>query len=116
MLFSDSVTHQSKPLVWLKGEVKTPPFSAKARLETGFLLRKLQGGETLSMPMSRPMPIIGSNCHELRINDEDKTWRIVYFIDEEAIVILDVFNKKTNKTPKKVIEICQKRLKQYQDI
>ncbi len=108
--------NESKPLIWLKGEVKTPPFSTKARLEAGFLLRKLQGGETLSMPMSRPMPTIGSNCHELRINDEGKTWRIVYFIDDEAIVILDVFAKTTNKTRKKVIEICQKRLRQYQDI
>jgi phage-related protein len=106
----------TKPLVWLKGEVKTPPFTAKARLETGFLLRKLQEGEMLSMPISRPMPIISSNCHELRINDDDSIWRIVYFVDEDAIVILDVFNKKTNKTPKKVIAICQKRLKQYQNI
>ena len=108
--------NESKPLIWLKGEVKTPPFSNKARLEAGFVLRKLQGGETLSMPISRPMPIIGSNCHELRINDEEKTWRIVYFIDDEAIVILDIFAKTTNKTPKKVIEICQKRLRQYQNI
>lgn len=105
----------NKPLVWLKGEVKTPPFSAKARLETGFLLRKLQEGENLSMPISRPMPTIGSNCHELRINDENSTWRIIYFVDEDAIVILDIFNKKTNKTPKKVIEISQKILKQYQN-
>ncbi|MBR8828062.1 MAG: type II toxin-antitoxin system RelE/ParE family toxin [Gomphosphaeria aponina SAG 52.96 = DSM 107014] len=104
----------NKPLIWLKGEVKTPPFSTQARLEVGFLLRKLQGGENLSMPVSRPMPTIGSNCHELRINDEDLTWRIVYFIDSDAIVILDVFEKKPNK--KKVIEICQKRLKRYRDI
>jgi len=31
----------NKPLIWLKGEVKTPPFSTQARLEAGFLLRKL---------------------------------------------------------------------------
>ena len=48
-----------KPLVWLRGEVKTPPFSAAARLEAGTLLRRLQGGEKLSMPHSRPMPVIG---------------------------------------------------------
>ena len=30
-----------KPLVWLKGEVKTPPFSNQARLEAGLLLRQL---------------------------------------------------------------------------
>ncbi len=74
-------------LVWLKGEVKSPPFSPEARLEAGFLLRKLQMGESLSMPHSRPMPIIGSGCHELRIQDKHKTWRIIYLIDVDAIVI-----------------------------
>ncbi len=29
-----------KPSVWLRGEVKTPPFSAAARLEAGTLLRR----------------------------------------------------------------------------
>ncbi len=103
-----------KPLVWLHGEIKTPPFSKEARLEAGFLLGKLQGGEKLSMPQSRPMPSIGSRCHELRINDENKTWRIIYKIDSDAIVILEVFEKKTNQTPKPVIEVCQKRMKLYE--
>ena len=34
-----------KPLAWLHGEIKTPPFSADARLEAGVLLRRLQRGE-----------------------------------------------------------------------
>jgi hypothetical protein len=50
-----------KPLVWLHGEVKTPPFSRVARLEAGFLLRRLQNGELINMPVSRPMPEIGRN-------------------------------------------------------
>jgi len=45
-----------KPLVWLKGEVKTPPFGNQARLEAGLLLRRLQQGQGLSLPHSRPMP------------------------------------------------------------
>ena len=110
------MSSRDKPLVWLRGEVKTPPFSANARLEAGFLLRKLQKGELLSMPQSRPMSIIGSRCHELRINDEDKTWRIIYRVDGDAILILEVFAKKTNKTPQSVIDKCQKRLKQYDEI
>ncbi len=76
-----------KPLVWLHGEVKTPPFSAAARLEAGFLLRKLQAGESLSLPQSRPMSVIGVRCHELRITDENKIWRIMYRVDTDAIVI-----------------------------
>ena len=58
-----------KPLVWLKGEVKTPPFSAEARIEAGYLLRLVQRGDTLTLPHSRPMPTVGPRCHELRIND-----------------------------------------------
>lgn len=102
-----------KPLVWLHGEIKTPPFSQEARIEAGFLLRKLQQGELLKMPLSRPMPSIGAQCHELRINDEDATWRVIYRIDPDAILILEVFKKKTNQTPQWVINNCKERIKRY---
>jgi len=67
------------------------------------------------MPQSQPMPSIGPRCHELRINDAGKTWRLIYRIDPDAIVIAEVFAKKTRKTPKDVIQACQKRLKEYDD-
>ena len=102
-----------RPLVWLKGEVKTPPFSEPARLEAGLLLRRLQQGHGLSLPHSRPMPSIGGQCHELRINDRGQTWRIVYHVAADAMVILDVFNKKTQTTPVQILEICRKRLATY---
>lgn len=82
-------------------------------MEAGYLLRMLQAGESLSMPQSRPMPSIGPRCHELRINDKNSTWRIVYRVDEDAILILDVFQKKTSATPKSVIGTCKQRMKQY---
>ncbi|NJM73912.1 MAG: type II toxin-antitoxin system RelE/ParE family toxin [Scytonema sp. RU_4_4] len=103
----------SKPLVWLHGEVKTPPLSQEARIEAGVLLRQLQEGENLGLPHSRPMPSIGAHCHELRIRDEDKNWRIIYRIDDDAILIVEVFNKTTRATPKNVIEVCKKRLSKY---
>jgi phage-related protein len=105
-----------KPLVWLEGELKTPPFSRAARLEAGFLLRRLQLGEMLSLPQSRSMPSIGRRCHELRIQDESTTWRIVYRVDADGIVIVDVFAKKAQKTPVVVIERCKARLKAYDEI
>ena len=107
------MSDKEKSLVWLHGEVKTPPFSIDARIEAGFLLRRLQQGEKLAMPQSRPMPGIGTRCHELRINDRDLTWRIVYRIESDAIVILEVFEKKTSKTPKAVMDTCKDRLKVY---
>ena len=55
--------------MWLYGKVKTPPFTRAARSEAGFLLRRLQRGERLEMPHSRPMPTLGARCHELRIVD-----------------------------------------------
>ena len=105
-----------KPLVWLHGEIKTPPFSKKARIEAGFLLRRLQIGEKLGLPWSRPMPSIGNRCHELRINDENLNWRIIYRTDTDAIVILDIFQKQTQRTPQNVIERCKKRIQLYDNI
>ena len=104
-----------KPLVWLHGEVKTPPFSQEARLEAGYLLRRLQRGERLEMPHSRPMPGIGSRCYELRIVDVNATWRIVYRVDPDAVVIAEVFKKKSTTTPQSIIDISRKRLREYDD-
>jgi phage-related protein len=107
---------KEKPLVWLHGEVKTPPFSQEARLEVGYLLRLLQGGDSLSLPWSRPMPSVGPRCHELRVNDANRTWRIIYRVNTDAIVILEVFAKKTQTTPRQVIATCKKRLSQYESL
>jgi phage-related protein len=104
-----------KHLVWLHGEIRTPPFSKAARLEAGYLLRLLQKGDPLSLPHSRPLQVVGRRCHELRIVDETATWRIIYRTDEDAIVMAEVFSKKTSQTPKKVIDICKRRLKDYDD-
>jgi len=101
------------PLAWLHGEIKTPPFSPAARIEAGILLRRLQEGETLSLPHSRPMPMVGVACHELRIVDSAQSWRIVYHISNEAIAILEVFSKKSGKTPRRIIQICRQRLQAY---
>jgi phage-related protein len=100
-------------LVWLAGEIKTPPFSAAARVEAGILLRRLQRGESLGMPHSRPMPSIGRACHELRVVDERASWRIIYRADHDAIVIGDVFMKKTTATPKQIISACKRRFLLY---
>jgi phage-related protein len=109
------MSQTDKPLAWLHGEVKTPPFSEEARLEAGFLLRRLQKGESLEMPQSRPMPSIGPRCHELRITDESVKWRIVYRTDLDAVIIAEVFRKKTRTTPKNVIDVCKDRLRRYDD-
>ena len=104
-----------KPLVWLRGEIKTPPLSSQARLEAGFLLRQLQRGASLGLPQMRAMPSLGRRCHELRIVDERGSWRILLRIDADAIVILDVFRKTTRQTPQHVVDASRDRLKRYDD-
>jgi len=109
------VSPKDKPLVWLHGEIKTPPFTRAARIEAGYLLREVQRGTALSLPHSRPMSEIAPRCHELRVVDEGMTWRIIYRTDRDAIVIADVFAKKTTKTPKAVLDGCRRRLREYDD-
>lgn len=73
----------------------------------------LQRGEKLSMPQSRPMSLVGRRCHELRVRDGGLTWRVIYRLDEDAVVILHVFSKKTQRTPQTVIESCKALLSRY---
>ena len=100
--------------MWLHGQVRTPPFSEAARLEAGYLLRLLQKGQVLAMPLSRPMPVVGRRCHELRVREADADWRIVYRADSDAVVILAVFRKKTRATPQASIDACIRRLREYE--
>jgi phage-related protein len=104
---------RDKPLVWLRGQVKTPPFGANARIEAGFLLRRLQRGDLLGLPHSRPMPGVAPGCHELRIVDGHLNWRIMYYLATDAVVILDVFRKKTKTTPRTVMAECRQRLAEF---
>lgn len=59
------------------------------------------------------MPTIGARCHELRIQDENRTWRIVYRIDPDVIVIAGVFSKTTKATEDKDIDCCKVVLNRY---
>ena len=79
------------------------------------MLRDLQEGEILEMPESRPLPVIGARCHELRIWDGKASvfWRIIYRADHDAIIIVVIFAKKTQKMPVSMIELCINRLKSY---
>jgi phage-related protein len=107
---------QDRPLVWLHGEIRTPPFSVRARVEVGVLLRKLQRGDRPGMPHVRPMPVIGPRGFEARVSDSGKSWRVILRIDADAIVIAEVFQKTTRKTPLHVIRECIRRLRAYDQV
>ena len=104
-----------KPLVWLHGEIKTPPFTAEGRQEAGMLLRLLQQREKLGLPQAEPLTNIGPRCGALRVRDAEHNWRIMYRADSDAVLVLDVYSKKTRKIPDEVISRCKERLKRYDD-
>jgi len=104
------MTEGKKPIGWLHGEIKTPPFSAEARIEAGCMLGRLQRGELLAMPYSGLCRALGRAVHELRVKDARAEWRIIYRIDPDAILVVEVFCKKTRGTPikssKPVAGVC----------
>jgi phage-related protein len=102
-----------KGLIWLHGRVDSPPFSEKSLTDVGAFLFKLRQGVKLSMPVSRPMTAVAPGCHELRVPDRNLSWRIVYFVGAQEIVVLDVFAKKTPKTPSCILVNCRRRLRVY---
>src|SRR5437868_5276125 len=110
-----SVRRQRKPVGWLYGEIKTPPFTGEGRKEAGDLLRLLQEGENLGMPQAERLPILGPQCGALRVRDGGHNWRIMYRVDTDAILVLEVYAKKTRRIPQGVIDRCKKRLKAYDD-
>ena len=66
-------------------------------------------------PAATPVPSVGTQCHELRINDAGHAQRIMYHVEPDAVVVLDVFSKKTEATPTTVLSTCRRRLSAYRE-
>ena len=67
------------------------------------------------MPHARPMSAVGRRCLELRVRDRNRNWRILLRVDEDAVVIAEVFEKKTRTTPAKVLEASKDCLRRYDE-
>ena len=88
-------------------------FPETIREDIADLLIRLDFGQTLSLPISRPMPSIGKRVHELRLCDRSGEYRLIYLIAGKGnIWLIHAFKKKSEKTAKNDIQICKNRLKQ----
>jgi phage-related protein len=58
-------------------------------------------------------PVIGPRCGALRVRDKDHSWRIMFRVDADAVLVLDVYPKKTRKIPDEVVDRCRRRLQLY---
>lgn len=81
------------------------------RIEIAELLALVAMGQSLGLPVSRPMPDIAHGAHELRIGSKVGQFRVFYFVQlADAILVFHFLKKKTQKTPRSEIETAQRRL------
>jgi phage-related protein len=85
-------------------------FPQSAMREAGYQLDRVQNG--LAPDDAKSMASIGLGVTELRIWDEGGTFRVVYVAKlADAIFVLHCFQKKTQQTAKRDIDLAKKRLK-----
>jgi phage-related protein len=101
-----------KPIRFLGDSLKRlREFSDDARQDAGYQLDKVQRGE--QPDDFKPMPSIGKGVEEIRIWDDAGTFRVVYTARlVDAVVVLHAFQKKTQATSNRDIEIAKTRFAQ----
>jgi len=94
--------------------IRSFPIGIKKAL--GKTILELQHGASIGMPLSKAMPSVAKGAHEIRLKDKDGIYRVFYFTKvKDKILIFHAFQKKTQKTPKKDIDLAKKRLKEMLD-
>ena len=88
-------------------------FPREVRRELGKAIFDLQTGAVLTMPVSRPMPSVSPGAEELRFRDRAGIYRVFYYSrSARGILVFHAFQKKTQSTPQREIELGAKRLKE----
>jgi phage-related protein len=86
-------------------------FPEDARHDAGYQLDKVQRGQTPDD--CKPMPAIGKGVEEIRIWDNSGTYRVIYTARlRDAVYVLHAFQKKTQATSKRDVDVARQRLAQ----
>jgi len=86
-------------------------FPAAARREAGYQLERVQRG--LAPDDWKPMPTIGAGVREIRVRDDTGAFRVIYIATiGDRIHVLHAFQKKTQQTAKRDIDLSRSRLRQ----
>jgi phage-related protein len=86
-------------------------FPAEARREAGHQLDRVQRG--LEPDDWKPMPSVGPGVREVRIQDEAGAFRVIYTAARaEAVYVLHAFQKKTQATAKRELDLAKTRLRE----
>jgi phage-related protein len=85
-------------------------FPASIRNKAGFQLDRVQRG--LDPEDWKPMTSIGTGVREVRVRDEAGVSRVIYVATfAEAVFVLHAFQKKTQQTAKRDIDLATQRFK-----
>lgn len=94
-----------------KAKSELQKFPEEVRKKIGKAIFELQQGKKLEMPLSKPMPSVGSGVEEIRVSGRNGIYRVFYYTKGmDSVVILHSFMKKTQQTPSQDIEIGKNRL------
>ncbi len=98
-----------KPIRFLGDSLKLiRDFGEDARRNAGFQLDRVQRG--LEPSDCKPMPSIGRGVQEIRLWDETGTYRVIYTARlAEAVYVLHAFQKKTQGTSKRDLDLARVR-------
>ena len=83
-------------------------FGTDAKQDVGYQLDRVQRGE---QPNDfKPMPSVGKGVEEIRIREKSGTYRVIYTARlVDAIYVLHAFQKKTQATAKRDIDLAKAR-------
>ncbi len=103
-----------KKVVWHpKALIEVKGFPEEIRRELGYLIFRVQQGESLGLPASRPMPDVAAGVSEFRVRGPDGVYRAFYYLKvENRVLVFHAFKKKTQQTPSNEIDLGAKRLKE----
>ena len=101
-----------RPLRFLGDSLKClRNFPEDARHDAGYQLDKVQRGDRPDD--FKPMPAIGKGVEEIRVSDSSGAYRVIYLARHaDAVYVLHAFQKKTQATPGKEIDVAKGRFRQ----
>ena len=83
-------------------------FPDDAKQDAGYQLDRVQHG--LQPDDFKPMPTIGKGVEEIRVRDDNGTFRVIYTARlADAVYVLHAFQKKTQATSKRDIDLAKQR-------
>ena len=83
-------------------------FPEEVRHDTGYQLEKVQRGD--APDDFKPIPSIGKGVEEIRVRDESGAYRVIYTARlADTVYVLHAFQKKTQATAKRDIDLARKR-------